>query len=281
MTLRLSEFHKRVLTTRRLLLVASMVGIVVLNALIAPLRSSTAEEQTSVTWYDYEIINVYPHDPNAFTEGLLFRDGFLFESTGLKGSSTLRKVRLETGEIVDQRIVDSAYFAEGLTDWGDTLVQLTWSSGTGFIYDLRTFALTRTFRYPGEGMGLTRHDGHLVMSDGTSVLHFLNAETLLETGRINVTESGRPIVNLNELEVVQGKIFANVWQTDEIVIIDPESGAITGKIDLRGLLTSADRVPSVDVLNGIAYDPESDRLFVTGKLWPKLFEIRLRPRRTV
>jgi glutamine cyclotransferase len=278
MTLRLSEFHKRIMTTRRLLLVGSVVGIAVINALIAPLRSSKAEEQTSVTWYDYEIINVYPHDPNAFTEGLLFREGFLFESTGLNGRSTLRKVRLETGEIVHQRKVDSAYFAEGLTDWGDSLVQLTWSSGTGFIYDLQTFALTRTVHYPGEGMGLTRYNDHLVMSDGTSVLHFLNAETLLETRRIKVTESGRPIVNLNELEVVQGKIFANVWQTDEIVIIDPESGAVTGRIDLRGLLTSADRVPAVDVLNGIAYDPESDRLFVTGKLWPRLFEIRLRPR---
>lgn len=278
MTRRVSEFYKRVLTTRRMLLVVSVVGIAVLAALIARLRSSTAEEQASVTRYDYEIINVYPHDPNAFTEGLLFREGFLFESTGLNGHSTLRKVRLETGEIVDQRIVDSPYFAEGLTDWGDSLVQLTWRSGTGFIYDLRTFALIRTFRYPGEAMGLARHGDYLVMSDGTSVLRFLDAETLLETGRINVTESGTPIVNLNELEFVQGKIFANVWQTDEIVIIDPEGGAVTGRIDLRGLLTSADRIPSVDVLNGIAYDPERDRLFVTGKLWPKLFEIRLRPR---
>jgi glutaminyl-peptide cyclotransferase len=272
-----TQGRKRIDVTRLLLLMLTMAGIVAFGASIAPLGPSEGGERGSVALYDYTVVHVYPHDPTAFTQGLLFREGFLFESTGLNGQSTLRKVRLETGEVLEQRSVDSAFFAEGLTDWDTHLIQLTYRAGIAFVYDLRTLALIQTFRYSGEGWGLTKINGRLVMSDGTSTLRFLDPDTFMETGRINVTAFGEPISNLNELEVVRGDLYANVWPTNEIVIIDPHSGIVTGRIDLAGLLTSADRVRPVDVLNGIAYDSEHDRLFVTGKLWPKLFEIRLKP----
>jgi len=228
------------------------------------------------TRYDYEVVNVYPHDPSAFTQGLIYRGGYLFESTGRHGGSSLRKVRLKTGEIVQKKRVSSEYFAEGLTDWGDRLVQLTWRSNIGFVYDALTFKLTKTFNYPGEGWGLTRGNGRLIMSDGTSSLRFLDPNTMKETGRLEVTDNGSPVSNLNELEMVKGEIFANVWTTDEIIIISPQSGHVTGRICLGGLLDKYKGNAKIDVLNGIAYDPEGDRLYVTGKLWPKLFEIRLR-----
>jgi glutaminyl-peptide cyclotransferase len=224
--------------------------------------------------YDYRIVNVFPHDPGAFTQGLIYRDGYLFESTGLNGRSTLRKVRLEDGRVVQQHLVGQEHFAEGLTDWHDRLLQLTWQSNLGFVYDAETFAVERTFRYEGEGWGLA-HDGRrLVMSDGSPRLRFLDPETLTPTGDLLVQDDGIPVPNLNELEVVKGEIFANVWQADYILTIDPSSGRVTGHVDLRGLLTVAERA-GTDVLNGIAFDAERDRLFVTGKLWPKLFEIRL------
>ena len=261
--------------------VAPLLGLAVIAAVAALFLSPASGPGgagDAVTRYGYEVVNTYPHDPGAFTQGLVFRDGFLYESTGLRGRSTLRKVRLESGEAVAWKILGSAYFAEGLTDWGDTLIQVTWHAGTAFVYDLRTLAPTKTFRYPGLAWGLTRHGNRLVMSDGTATLRFLDPGTMVETGRIEVAESGRPVANLNELEEVRGEIFANVWQTDEIVSIDPVSGKVTGRIDLSGLLAPADRARPDDVLNGIAYDAENDRLFVTGKRWPKLFEIRLKPR---
>lgn len=225
-------------------------------------------------FFNYRVVNTFPHDPGAFTQGLIYRDGFLFESTGLHGRSSLRKVRLETGEVVQHQTVDSRHFAEGLADWEDRLVQLTWQSNVGFVYDLKTFTLQRTFTYGGEGWGLARDRQRLVMSDGSSVLRFLDPSTFGEVGRLAVTEGGLAVTNLNELEVVKGKIFANVWQSDQIVIIDATSGQVTGRVDLSGLLAPADRA-GVDVLNGIAYDAGRDRLFVTGKLWPRLYEIRL------
>jgi glutamine cyclotransferase len=228
------------------------------------------------TWYDYEIVNTYPHDPSAFTQGLIYRDGYLFESTGLYGGSSLRKVGLKTGEVVQRKMIRSDYFGEGLTDWGDQLVQLTWKSNIGFVYNALTFELERTFRYPGEGWGLTRDNERLIMSDGTSSLRFLDPQRMRETGRLEVTENGFPVSMLNELEMVRGQIFANVYNTDEIVIISPQSGHVTGRISLVGLLEKFKMSKEVDVLNGIAYDPERDRLFVTGKRWPKLFEIRLK-----
>jgi glutaminyl-peptide cyclotransferase len=226
-------------------------------------------------WHHYEVVNAYPHDPTAFTQGLLFRDGYLFESTGQYGRSTLRRVRLETGEVLQQQPLAAQYFAEGLAAWDDRLIQITWQSGVGFVYNVASLALEDTFEYPGEGWGLTAADDRLVMSDGTPVLRFLDPQTLVETGRLRVTYDGQAIAGLNELEFVNGELYANVWQTDQIVIIDLETGRVGGVLDLRGLLPPADRARPVDVLNGIAYDATGDRLFVTGKLWPKLFEIRI------
>jgi glutaminyl-peptide cyclotransferase len=226
----------------------------------------------------YKVLNTYPHDRMAFTEGLVIDGGALYESTGLNGRSSLRRVDLESGKVLQSVPLDQQYFGEGVTTWKDQIVQLTWQSHVGFVYDKATFKLLKTFNYPGEGWGLTHDDQSLIMSDGTPTIHFLDPVTLQETKRITVTDKGQPIVNLNELEYVHGEILANVWQTDHIARIAPDTGAVIGWIDLAGLLSQADRQQPVDVLNGIAYDAVRDRLFVTGKLWPKLFEIALVPR---
>lgn len=229
-----------------------------------------------VAVYGYQIVKAYPHDPMAFTQGLIYRDGFLYESTGLNGRSTLRKVRPETGEVLEQVMLGQQYFGEGLTDWGGQLLQLTWRSNLGFVYDLPTLEVTRTFAYKGEGWGLTHDSASLIMSDGTARLRFLDPTTFEEIGGYTVLDGGSPVANLNELEYIRGELYANVWQTDRLVIIAPATGQVTGWVDLSGLLTDADGPVPVDaVLNGIAYDSVGDRLFVTGKLWPKLFEIKL------
>ena len=229
-----------------------------------------------VAVYGYQVVATYPHDPMAFTQGLVFRDGFLYESTGLNGRSTVRKVRLETGEVIDQVMLGQQFFGEGLTDWGGQLLQLTWRSNLGFVYDLSTLEAKRTFPIKGEGWGFTHDSASLIMSDGTSLLRYLDPVTFEEIGSYTVRDGGSPVSNLNELEFVRGEIYANVWQTDRLVIIAPTTGEVTGWIDLAGLLPASDRPVSVDaVLNGIAYDAKSDRLFVTGKLWPKLFEVKL------
>jgi glutaminyl-peptide cyclotransferase len=222
----------------------------------------------------YQVVRSYPHDPRAFTQGLVYLDGFLYESTGLEGESSLRKVRLENGEVVQLHRLDKRYFAEGIAIWKDRVVQLTWQTEVGFVYDRETFKPLRTFTYKGEGWGLT-HDGtRLIMSDGSSFLRFLDPETLAETGRLQVRDGGKPVEGLNELEYIKGEVFANVFQTDRVVRIDPKTGRVTRWIDLRGLLTPAE-ARKVDVLNGIAYDAAKDRIFVTGKWWPRLFEIRI------
>lgn len=227
--------------------------------------------------YRYNIRNTYPHDRDAFTQGLAFDDGLLYEGTGRFGRSTLRKVELETGKILKIHQLPARFFGEGVTILRDRIIQLTWRSKLGFIYDKHSFRIINEFEYPTEGWGIT-HDGkRLFMSDGTSVLRLLDPETLRETGRIQVHDSNGPVGQLNELEYVQGEIYANVWKTDCIARISPRSGRVLGWIDLTGLLRPEDRDQSVDVLNGIAYDANNDRLFVTGKLWPKLFEIRLVP----
>jgi glutaminyl-peptide cyclotransferase len=227
--------------------------------------------------YGYRVVRTYPHDPKAFTQGLQYVDGFLYEGTGLNGSSSVRKVKIETGEVVQRRDVARAYFGEGITVWKTDLIELTWRSNVAFVYDKNTFAPRRTFSYKGEGWGLT-HDGtNLIMSDGTDELRVLDPVTFAERRRITVTALGAPLRNLNELEYVKGEILANVWTTDSIARVAPATGRVTGYIDLRGLLTPAEQA-SVDVLNGIAYDEKGDRLFVTGKLWPKLFEIQIVPR---
>jgi glutamine cyclotransferase len=234
--------------------------------------------QAAVPVYDYEIVHTYPHDAQAFTEGLFYLNGFLYESTGLEQHSSIRKVRLETGEVLQRIDIPAQYFGEGIVNWKQKLVSLTWKTQVGFVYDLPTLKAQRRFHYKGEGWALTQDGKRLIMSDGTPELRFLDPDTLKETGRLRVTRDGAPVRNLNELEWVKGQIYANVWLTNAVVIIDPDSGNITGIINLAGLLgPSGPSGGRPGELNGIAYDSRHDRLFVTGKNWPKLFEIRLRP----
>ncbi|MEA1889751.1 MAG: glutaminyl-peptide cyclotransferase [Pseudomonadota bacterium] len=230
--------------------------------------------------YDYEVINTYPHDPKAFTQGLIFQDGYLYESTGQYGHSSLRKIELETGKIIKNKNLDDEIFAEGLTLYNQQLLQLSWKDGTAFVYDQDSFDLIRTFHYPGEGWGLTTYNKQLIMSDGSSVLRFLDPVTFKEIRRLSVSRFGKQVKRLNELEMVKGNIFANVWLTEQLVIISPQTGKVIGAVDLRGLLNKHGTAVKANILNGIAYDPDGDRLFVTGKYWPKLFEIRLTPRIT-
>jgi glutamine cyclotransferase len=233
--------------------------------------------QAAIPQDGFDIIHTYPHDPSAFTEGLFYLNGYLYESTGLEQHSSIRKVRIETGEVVQKLDIPAQYFGEGIVNWHGHLISLTWKSHVGFVFDLATFKLQRQFQYEGEGWALTRDDKQLIMSDGTPELRFLDPHTLSETSRIQVTLEGKPLRNVNELEWVNGEIYANVWQTNWIVRIDPGSGRVVGLVNLAGLLKPSDIVEGqTDVLNGIAYDAKGNRLFVTGKNWPKLFEIRLR-----
>lgn len=250
-----------------------MVALVIVAAAVAPVEAHGA-----VPEYSAAIVRTYPHDPNAFTEGLLYLNGFLYESTGLNGQSSIRQVTLETGGIVRQHDIDPKYFGEGIVNWKDRLIELTWKSAIGFVYDLGTFNPISDFRYAGEGWALTRDGSHVYMSDGTSDLRILEPNTLAESGRIHVTCEGRPIRNINELEWVKGEIYANIWQTNVIVRINPATGEVSGLIDVTNLHTLAGANRAVDVPNGIAYDAAGDRLFVTGKLWPTLYQITLSPR---
>jgi glutamine cyclotransferase len=232
----------------------------------------------AVTAYGYQVVDVRPHDREAFTQGLVFLQGVFFESTGLNGRSSLRRVDPQTGRVLQKIDVSAQYFAEGMTILDGKIYQLTWQSQKGFVYDLETFARQREFSYTGEGWGLTT-DGHsLIMSDGTNQIRFLDPSTFRVTRTIQVLDHGAPLPRLNELEYVKGEIFANIWQTQSVVRINPTDGTVTGMIDFSGLLAPSDYDRNTDVLNGIAYDPAGDRLFVTGKNWPKLFEVRLHPK---
>jgi glutaminyl-peptide cyclotransferase len=243
---------------------------------VALLRAAPIPEFT------YEIVRVYPHDPQAFTEGLFFLNGVLYESTGLKGKSSVRKVQLATGKVLQQHVVPEPYFGEGIVAIQNRIIQLTYTSETAFVYDLPSFRVLKQFHYPGQGWALTTDGREIIMDDGTPELRFWNPQTYAETRRLTVTADGTPVQDLNELEWVKGEILANVWHTDRIARIDPKTGRVVGWIDLAGLLPTADRLTSWDageqVLNGIAYDAATDRLFVTGKYWPKLFEIRVKPK---
>jgi len=232
---------------------------------------------SSLPVYTYRVVNVFPHDPSAFTQGLVYQDGIFYEGTGLRGQSTLRRVDPATGQVLQGIRLHDQYFGEGIAVLGQRLYQLTWQENTGFVYDKDSFELLDTWRYDGEGWGLATDGERLIMSDGTNELRFLDPETLGELGRVAVVDgNGQPVARLNELEWVEGEVWANVWQTDLIARIDPASGRLLGWIDLTGLLSEEDRaVQRVDVLNGIAYDAATGRLFVTGKWWPKLFEIEL------
>lgn len=235
------------------------------------------QAQAAIPIYGFVVKNTYPHDPQAFTQGLFFKDGQLYETTGQKGQSSLRRVDLKTGKVLQKKDLAAEYFGEGSTAVGDAIVGLTWQSNVGFVYDAKTFALKSRFNYKGEGWGLASDGKAVYMSDGTPDIRILDPKTLEEKRRIHVNAEGKPVPQLNELEVVDGQLYANVWGTDVIARIDPASGNVVGWIDLTGLLPPDKRGTSnVDaVLNGIAYEPKGRRLYVTGKLWPKLFEIEL------
>ena len=232
--------------------------------------------QDSIPVLKYEIIEPFPHDPGAFTQGLVWQDGFLYEGTGLYGESSLRKVELETGMILKQYNLPDDFFGEGIAIFKNRIYQLTWKAKTGFIYQLDTFDQISSFTYSYEGWGIT-HDGkNLIISDGTAILHFVDPSTMEEIKKIEVHENGVPVNQINELEYINGKIYANIWQTEQIAVIEPQSGKVIAWLDLSGILNFVDMDESqkIDVLNGIAYDSESDCLFITGKLWPVLFQMK-------
>lgn len=240
--------------------------------------AANAPAASAVPTYDYEVVNTFPHDPQAFTQGLVFHKGILLESTGLNGHSSLRKVDLTTGRVRQQRRLSAEYFAEGMTVLNGKIYQLTWQNGKAFAYDLATLEPQKEFSYSGEGWGLTTDGTSLIMSDGTHTLKFIDPITFKVIRTLDVFDhSGAPLKQLNELEYVRGEVYANVWQTPYIARIDPSTGRLLGVINFAQLLPPQDRF-GTDVFNGIAYDATADRLFVTGKYWPKLFEVRLKPR---
>jgi len=223
----------------------------------------------------YEVIATFPHDSNAFTEGLYYENGFLYESTGLYGHSSMRKVDLQSGSVIQKTQLAEDLFGEGLTVVGDKIYQLTWKANTGFIYDRKSFDRLGEFHYPTEGWGLTYDGEYLIMSDGTSTIHFLDISDFHEAKKVDVTFKDEPVTNLNELEYVNGEILANVWKTANIMRIDPQSGEVIQQLDMQDLIPLLDTQSPIDVLNGIAYNPDHDSLYVTGKYWPKIFEIKL------
>lgn len=289
------------------LLVLATIAVILLkrrrSTTAPPTPVAVRKTQAVGSVFGYEIVGEYPHDTEAYTQGLIYIDGFLYESTGITGRSSLRKVRLETGEIIQQRAVNPADFAEGLTEWRGRLLQLTprrrgnappwhlrkffedvkrhFGNNIGVMYDIASFEPRSIFEYPGDGWGLTHDENRLIMSDGSAKLRFLDPETFAELGRLEVFDGNEPVAYLNELEFVDGKIYANVQRQDRIAIIQPDSGQVTGWIDLAGLkplIPQLSSEPLHPALNGIAYDAAGRRLFVTGKLWPKVFQIRLKPR---
>lgn len=251
--------------------------VTVTAAPAALVPASSPSPASTIPVYGYRVVKAYPHDRGAFTEGLAYVDDQLYESTGLNGKSSLRRVDLATGRVLQQRDLNAAYFGEGIAILDGRIVQLTWQSHVGFVYDRGSFAPQRQFGYRTEGWGLAADGVHLIMSDGTATLHWLDPQTFQETRSVAVRDDAGPVTQLNELECIDGEIYANIWQTDRIARIDPQTGRVTAWIDLQGLLGEQDRAVPVDVLNGIAYDARRHRLFVTGKLWPKLFEIELVP----
>jgi len=255
----------------RLVLAFSVMLVIAIGAC----SDSVPSSENDIPTYTYRVINTYPHDREAFTQGLVFDGSVLYEGTGLRGRSTLRCVDLESGNVLQMYELPAEFFGEGITLYSDKIIQLTWKSRIGFVYDKNSFELLRTFSYSTEGWGITYDGERLIMSDGTAMLYFLDVETLEYIGNVEVTGKRGPVIRLNELEYVNGEIYANIWKTDRIARIEPLTGRVTGWLNLEGLLSQEDFEEPVDVLNGIAYDSKNNRLFVTGKLWPKLFEIEL------
>jgi glutaminyl-peptide cyclotransferase len=262
---------KRSVLDHKILSLAFLLLCPLLFPLILHAQGSLSEKTPT---YHYQVVRTYPHDRHAFTQGLVYADGALYEGTGLYGRSSLRKVDLVSGRILRQSDLAPAYFGEGVAVFGNRIVQITWQSRTGFVYDKTSFSILKQFSYAHEGWGIT-HDGkQFIMSDGTSVLHVLDPQDFRERDRIQVHDDKGPVTGLNELEYVKGDIYANIWPTDLVAVINPRTGRIKARINLKGLLSDKESL-GVDVLNGIAYDVQGDRLFVTGKLWPKIFEIKV------
>ena len=258
-------------------LLAVSVSLICMPFISAAESASDSGKSSFIPVYGYKIINTYPHESSAFTQGLVYDQGMLYEGTGQYGGSTLRRIDLETGSVLKQIALDDNLFGEGVAVWKDRLIQLTWQSGMGLVYDKKNMTPIREFSYLTEGWGLTSDGKRLIMSDGTNTLHFLDAETFEEQGQVEVMANGVPVQGINELEYIKGEIYANMWPTDWIVIISPDTGEVKGSVSLQGILQQVDSKNGhkADVLNGIAYDASGDRLFVTGKLWPWLFEIEL------
>jgi len=224
---------------------------------------------------NYTIVNMYNHDENAYTQGLVYEDGWLYESTGIYGYSTLRRVKLETGEVLQLYALPDGYYGEGIAIVGDRIIQLTWLENKGFVYDKHSFELLQEFNYSTEGWGITYDGNRLIMSDGTANLYFIDPQTFEKVGQVEVHETA-PVTQINELEYIKGKVYANIWKEEKIAVINPQTGQVERWIDLSGIQDIEN--PNVDkVLNGIAYDVKEDRLFVTGKMWPNLFEIEVNP----
>jgi glutamine cyclotransferase len=253
----------------------ALIAFVLSGSGATPEVQAPVADGSSAPVAGYRVQHTYPHDPDAYTQGLEFVDGYLYEGTGLEGRSSIRKVQLETGKVIRQRAVPREHFGEGITIWKSRVFELTWQSHVAFTYDKESFEPRGSFRYEGEGWGLTHDGAQLIMSDGTADLRFLDPDTFTERRRVTVRDAGRPVRELNELEYVNGQVFANVWTTDRIARIDPSTGRVLAWIDMSGLLPSAQRTNGNAVLNGIAFDQARNRLFVTGKLWPKLFEITI------
>lgn len=266
----MKKAHVAAFITIILILLSSAAAIVLLN--------NKPATSTTPTQYTYTVINEYPHDQNAFTEGLVYNNGYLYESTGSYPNppSTLRREDLTTGNILQTITLPDQYFGEGITIFNGKIIQLTWQSHIGFVYNQTTFQIIQNFSYPTEGWGLTNNANQLIMSDGTQNIYFLNPTTYQTTSQIKVHDGTTPITNLNELEYINGKIYANVWQTNKIAIINPQNGQVTGWINLAGIEKINTTNPDI-VLNGIAYDQTQNRIFVTGKMWPTIFEIKITP----
>lgn len=255
----------------------AVIAVVVVFSAVVYVLLTNGPAGSEASEYRFEVVNVYPHDASAFTQGLVFEDGVLYEGTGLYGESTLRRVDLETGSVQQVYALPNEFFGEGIAVFGDRIIQLTWQSHKGFVYDKDSFVLLQEFDYPTEGWGITYDGRQLIMSDGTATLYFLDPETFEEVGQVEVHDANTgPVARLNELEFVDGRIYANIWFDDRIVMIDPQNGQVTGWIDLQGL-RDLENAGVENVLNGIAYDAEGDRLFATGKNWSHLYEIKLIP----
>jgi glutamine cyclotransferase len=259
-------------------LVGLLVGATVILLIVVPfILLSKPSINAEPLYYTYDVVDVYPHDETAFTQGLLFEDGVLYEGTGLYGQSSIRRVELETGDILQSYNLSNRFFGEGITIFGDKIIQLTWRSNRGFVYDKQSFELVQEFTYPTEGWGITHDSTNLIMSNGTSTLHFLDPETLTQVSEIEVYyNETEPVTRLNELEYIKGKVYANIWLEERIAVINPQTGEVTSWINLEGI-QDLENLDGDSVLNGIAYDETEDRLFVTGKRWPQLFEISLIP----